>query len=308
MPQPTITVPIDRERVAVRAFLRWVDQGEPRPGDPAADWFWAENRGTVEYLGGLLGPQAVAILVVPFDDDGLPIVEQIEGASGVLVDTGKAHLLFTAEHVIAYFAQQLRDNPQRQTRLLLLGTDGSTPVDISSWPVRDRHRAIDFAVIAVPQSFDPVAIGRRFYGGIGWSHRRARRDETAVVVGFPGIHRRIEMRQLPGRTVISVRSGLATVFDFVSSVSDRHFVMADESGFRQQIEAPFPLQAFGPQGGMSGGPAFVREGDQFVLMGCRYEGSRIAMDDEEGHRATAYIAHCDFVQEDGTLDHGRIVF
>src|SRR5947208_12949825 len=101
-----------------------------------------------------------------------------------------------------------------------------------------------------------------------------------MFVGFPGLHRKV--------FAASVVNHFTPFCDFVSSSSERQFVMADESGARVVSRFRAYLASFGPTGGVSGSPVFVVRGRRLVLAGVLTEGG-------DGHRTPFFAAHAHFV-------------
>jgi hypothetical protein len=186
-------------------------------------------------------------------------------------------------------------------------TNGQRPHNITQWTVIDESDTIDVATIDVPRGFDERDQGKTSLAFV--PPVRAEKGEPCIFFGFPGLHRLLvdaDGKELPadaaasaGAPAVGVRLGLSPISDFVVSVSERHFVIADEEGEREVYEYRPGLKAFGPTGGVSGASVFVRRDDALVIAGVMYEGG-------EGTDATFYVAHADFLRDDGTLDHSRI--
>ena len=168
----------------------------------------------------------------------------------------------------------------------ILAGHNAPPIDISSWKIIDSDRDIDIVTIAIPENFDPKTINKSFCRPQSWPPKRVARGEVALFVGMPGIHRKI----ISG----GIRNHFTPVCDSVSSVSNRHFVLADENG-RNQFEYQTGLPAFGPTGGVSGAPVFINREKQLILSGVVYEGG-------ETEQATFFAAHADFINSDWTIN------
>lgn len=209
----------------------------------------------------------------------------IDQGSGVLLRTESSRFILTAKHVV--------DGYRNKPLVAALGaTAGQPPRDITRWTIIDESGALDVATIAVPRDFDERDIGKTALRVL-FPLPRVQKGDPVVFFGFAGLHRRPQ----PG----ALRVALSAVSDFVVSVSDRGFVIADEKGEREVIEFTKGLAPFGPTGGVSGGNVFVQRGGVFCICGVVYEGG-------EGSDAWFWAAHADFLQLDGSLDHTRIPF
>ena len=98
----------------------------------------------------------------------------------------------------------------------------------------------------------------------------------------------------------TVSSGYISFCDFVTSVSERHFLLCDETISRQLIEYK-KQDEIDKLGGLSGCPAFISRNGHDDLAGFVYESS-------DGITATIFIAHADFIKQDGTIDQSKIPF
>lgn len=243
------------------------------PGVPTT----AEYAAWVEAIARRLLRHVVPLQVL--DAKNLTPAGILAGGTGGLVKTERRRFVLTAAHV----AEALK----REGVLgLLSGGGGSNPVDISSWSVIASDDDLDLATIAVPESFDPAPLQKMFYAPTAWAPPRANREDVAFFVGFPGLHREI--------FTASVLNHAAPFCDFVSSSSDRHFVLADQEGERVVLEYKKQLAQFGPTGGVSGSPVFISTGGELVLAGVLKEGG-------EGHDTVFFAAHAGYVRPDGEI-------
>src|SRR6185369_11208594 len=88
---------------------------------------------------------------------------------------------------------------------------------------------------------------------------------------------------------------LAGVSDFVVSVSDRHFVIADEHGERTRQKGKRPRST----AGMSGAPVFIASGNRLPeWAGILYEGIDMS--------GPLFATHSDVISRDGHIDGGRV--
>lgn len=226
-------------------------------------------------------PYTVSVLILKQSDltpDGI-----IANGTGSLVEIGESRFLITAKHVADEFS--------KPDLVGVIGGHGAPPVDVSNWRIIDSDSRIDVATIEVPHAFDPGTIQKQFHKPDGWPPQRAQRDEVAVFLGVPGIHRRTKTD--------GVINHVTPFCDFVSSASTRHFIMACE-GQRHVVKFDDKLPDFGSTGGVSGAPVFIYRKKKLVFCGIIYEG-------DETEKATFFAAHADFVKADGMLDKGIIL-
>lgn len=242
------------------------------PNDPAVASLIAEGR-----------PHAVSILIL---DRGLGLGNPacvVDQGSGLLLRTESTRFILTAKHVIDGY---------RGRHVGALGaTSGQNPVDITNWRVIDESAYLDLATIEVPRGFDERDIGKLSLN-VAFPLPRAQEGEACLFFGFPGLHRRVESGGL--------RVGLSPICDFVVSVSERGFVIADELGEREAVDFQGgALPPFGPTGGVSGGAVMVRRGTALTVCGIVYEGG-------DGVETPFFGAHANALRADGTLDHSMI--
>ncbi len=221
----------------------------------------------------------VATVLAVHAHDPTPTGIVCGGTTG-LVSLPDRRVLVTAKHV----ADRARSPGMRS---LLTGT--GPPLDITGWEIIASNEDLDLATIAIPDTFDPESIEKRCFTPRTWPPARAVRGDRAFFVGFAGIHR----ETVPG----GVRQHAAVFYDFVSSASDRHFLLADEERVRAVSEFVRGLEPFGATGGMSGAPVFVNRDGEFDLSGVLYEGG-------DGPDATFFVAHAAHIAADGTIDWG----
>jgi hypothetical protein len=204
----------------------------------------------------------------------------LAGGTGALIETPARRFILTAAHVV----RALGGN---RVTALLSGGGGSNPVDISAWRQIAIDDDLDIGTIAIPPEFDPTPLGKTFYAPKpAWALANAVRGDVAFFVGFPGLHRQV--------FTAAVVNNASPFCDFVSSASERQFVMADEKGERVVARYREHLAKFGPTGGISGAPVFVPRGRRLTLAGVLKEGG-------EGHATTFFAAHARFVMADGQV-------
>lgn len=250
-----------------------------RPGDDSEnDIFYA--------MAQAIRPHVCPIFLLPHVDAGP--TEIIANGTATLLDTGKRRLILTCWHVWDSFCRRRRADPS--ITLVLAVGDGRSPFVINDAEMIDGdHKDIDLAVLSFAPLETILATEKRFFEAPAWPPRPPAVGEVACVAGFPGHHRQVQ----EDKTGVTFHFTL--VVDFVTSVSDRHFVLVDEGLERKERRVNASLSTLGCLGGMSGGPAFVNRKDGLELLGMIYEAS-------EGKNATYYVAHAHFIGADGQLD------
>ena len=251
-----------------------------------------------------------ALVIKPETDSPADVI-----ANGTFsyVDTGEKTLLVTCDHVVAEF-EGLR--AEDATIEFCWGPgQGQRPKQITHCPPLDRNAVVDICTydVCVPDGLD--TIGKCFFKRESWPPPRVQVGDTVIGIGFPGKHRGSDTRE--GQV------GLVLVASFVSgqvsSVSDRHFTIADEDCTRSSIQ--LGDKSFETSwGGMSGGVFFKILGEnQYDLAGFMKEGGSSLVLDTAGTpaseedslkdlNATLFVSHADFILSNGKLDHHLIPY
>ena len=165
---------------------------------------------------------AVPLLAYPHDNP--EINGWLTGGTGVLVQTPLTRVLVTANHVVNEF-ESLRRTAQIDT---FLGGKNAAPVDITGWEVLDRHERLDICIIRVPDAFDSATINKSFYIADFSRASRSEIDDEVLIIGFPGAHRTA--------TGSVIHARMVQIIDFVKSVSELQFVVADPENGREIVE------------------------------------------------------------------------
>jgi Trypsin-like peptidase domain len=208
----------------------------------------------------------------------------ISNATGSLVDTGRRKLLITNHHVRSRFLSCRQDNPH--AKLTMSGAHGKLLLDISDAEVLDLDKDVDLAVFRIPDEHVRQQ-GKKWKIVQPWPPRRPEKGMTAILLGYPGQGRSVEGDILGARAL-----SLALP---VVSVSDRHFVLVDESQDAHILvpEEQAPLTHFG---GISGSAVYVghtaKPQEAIGLCGFAYE---------EGPGGAIYVAHADHINADGYI-------
>ena len=210
----------------------------------------------------------------------------VANATGTLINTGTNQFLVTNHHVYAEF-QSHQDN-NSHSKLIMSGADGTRFLDISKAKCLGVDKALDLAVLSIP----PLTVftqKKLFLCPEKWPPPRAEKGMLAVLVGYPGAGRKVEQSGALGVSPLS--AGMRVV-----SVSERHFVIADEDQ-DAHVFVPKGQKALTNFGGISGSGVYVIRprrvtSDDIWLAGFVYE---------EGLGHTLMVAHADHINEDGTI-------
>jgi hypothetical protein len=210
----------------------------------------------------------------------------VNQASGMLLATDKADMLVTCGHVYDAFLELRAKDPT--TRLAMSGAEGKEFIDISPATVLGKEGDPDLATLAVPK-FDAILSGKAHAHFTSWPMRRAEKGMMGYLIAYPG--------QL---TIVTRGSASKPLMEFarpVVSMSERHFVLHDESGDVVQTYAQNAPEVT-KLGGISGCAVWIySKGDEsnppdFFLGGFAYQASGVD---------TVFVAHADFINADGTI-------
>jgi hypothetical protein len=209
--------------------------------------------------------------------------------TGSLVDTGAGKLLVTNHHVYEEFKRRRNELPCSQ--LVMSGVDGRPFVDISNQPCIASDEFYDLAVLAISPSIVEQQ-GKKFRLTPAWPPQRPKEGIRVVTVGYPGQGRHVLASDALGVAPLSIGRS-------VTSISERHFVMADQTQ-DAYTHVPEGLKALTSYGGISGSAVYSvhRIRDRVVdyrLCGFVYE---------QGIGHTLMVAHADHINADGTIRTG----
>ena len=201
-----------------------------------------------------------------------------------MVRTPLNTLLITADHVL----REIEALRQKLDVVVLLGGTSAPPVDVSDWPIINHNARIDICIIQAPPGFDPTEINKSFYIGEFDRSPIARKDDEALIIGFPREHR------AASGSIINTR--MLPIIDFVRSVSEERFIVADEENEREVLLNPFGLKIPEHMGGASGAPVFrFAPGDQNELIGIFTGGG-------DGLHGIYFCTHAKFITNAGVID------
>lgn len=225
-----------------------------------------EQRTELRELGTLLKRFiGSALIIAPKTDTPKDVVGN---GTFSYVDTGEQKLLVTCAHVFDEFKAAKDEDPSTVLGWGLV--DGGPPTILKGIEPLDHDRAtIDVCTFKAEVVGGIEAVGRNWVRPAKWPVDRVEVGDLVIGVGFPGRHRRIETRD-GKEALVMVMSFIAAP---VSSVSERHFVLADEAADRWSAQLD-PERKYGVSwGGMSGGVFFkVLEENHYELAGFLYEG------------------------------------
>jgi len=208
-------------------------------------------------------------------------------ATVALLDTGLKKVMVTCCHVWEEFLNFRVSTPTACLCTVFVSGWGQ-PIVISDEALIDSDAGIDLVVLqASPEAWNMGY--KEFYRIERWPIPKARVDDPIAFIGFPG-----------GGRHTSDRVGNFTYSAFglsVSDVSERKLLIAGKSNDKRGLfdnhgnRIPAILM-----GGLSGSPAYVRDGKaRFLLTGFVQMG-RTSSDD-------IFLTHASFLNSDGTLKH-----
>jgi hypothetical protein len=215
-----------------------------------------------------------------------PVAEDvIANATGSFVNTGQNDLLVTYHHVYDKFQSLRQENPH--ARLTMSGVHGSRFQDISDVKVLGLDEDLDLAVLHVPAPY-VFGQGKLFFPTEIWPPRRPEVGTLTALIGYPGEGRKAEGGVLG---VSPLSAGLLVV-----SVSERHFVLAEENQDAHVLipDGQSPLTHFG---GISGSAVYAMSKNfdpsgSIELCGFVYE---------QGPGRAILVAHADHINADGSI-------
>ncbi len=221
----------------------------------------------------------------------------IHTASGALVYTGEKYLLVTCYHVWNKFREHMAEHPDALVAAVL----GAGPATVvSSFPLSDEAQALDISILDVTGSEFAKEVANRFATVPEWPPARAVAGDSIVVIGFPGSDKKAVLDQAG---VEAVQFSTTSLMFVVTSVSDRHIVLADVENARREIK--LSEDDMGPDfsfGGMSGCPAFVSRSGRFDFAGIMYEGP------DRDYRSLFFLSHATFITKTGKIDWSQAPF
>jgi hypothetical protein len=210
----------------------------------------------------------------------------VDQGTGMLLATGKTEMLVTCGHVYDKFLELRENDPT--TRLAMSGAAGKEFLDISTATVLGKETEPDLATLAIPR-IDANGAGKAHALFTPWPPRRAEKGMMGYLIGYPG-----EL------IVVTKETASKPVMEFarpVVSVSERHFVLHDESGDVVQTYAE-GMPTVTRLGGISGCAVWIYSREpgeglaKFWLGGFAYQARGTD---------TVLVAHADFINADGSI-------
>ncbi len=214
--------------------------------------------------------------------------EIIHSGTMSFIDTGNTLLCVTSGHVFSKYLELRSTNSE--TVLAVTGAYGTRPVATDEWVLIDSDTSnLDIAILRPPDPNLASYLGKVWFRSADWPTRPPVVGDLACHLGFPGAYRQPRGDGL----------GLATVcvVDYVTSISDRHIVLANEELERVLIKHNPEFEDTGSLAGMSGSAVYVYQEDNkdLRLVGFVYEAG-------VGKDAMLFASTSEYIRSDGTLD------
>ena len=243
-------------------------------------------RDSYESFASELSKFTAPVFILPSLDSNIDQI--IANGTLTLIDTGRAKVWVTCRHVWECFHEEQKRNPDAVICAYLGREFGG--FCFKKLEVLDESKALDLVIFYPPIETTGTKSDRIYFRIPRWPISRIRVGETITVLGYPGC-----CRQRIGNVY---EFGFSFVGYRVSSVSERHFALANEGQNRTYLfndsDSKEPLS----MAGMSGGPAFAFRPGWVELVGLLYEGF-------DSHNSL-FLSHALFLRENGTLDHAKI--
>lgn len=202
-----------------------------------------------------------------------------------LVDTGKKKLLITCFHVWEQFQEYKREVPGGCLCTVFANGFGH-PINLVEEPL-DQDAGIDLVVFEAKPALWNMGY-KEFYRVERWPIPRAKANDPIAFVGFPGACR--------NTTADFGNFGYSSFGLVVSDVSDRKLVIAGRYSDGCLLDNDGNKLPPISMGGLSGCPAYVRDGKARFLLAGFVQMGRTSCDD-------LFLTHATFLNPDGTLKH-----
>jgi hypothetical protein len=242
-------------------------------------------------LTELFRPYVGMLFFAPADNLS-PTTVRFNGTAS-FVDTGSAKVVVTCAHVLRRFRELRLEEPELD--MFITGSSTNHVLRLEeTYLVSDGGKSVDLAVFKFPNPDQVLDLGKCYFQAAPWPPLRPEVGRTAIIAGFQGEHREARENAL--------RINLTVFCDLITSVSDRHLVLADESATRVCVKLNQDLGDLGLLGGLSGSAVFTTDSDNSArLAGFLYETG-------SGTDATVFAIHADFLNDDGTINRRRIAW
>ena len=210
-------------------------------------------------------------------------------ATMTLLDTGERKLFVTCYHVWEKFQKYKAED---SGTLMLIGRgDGEELMHFNDAEYVDGDKDnLDIAILSFPYLKEVEKGEKRFYKAKNWPPENVSKGEVVGFLGYPGVGRGTHKTDRKG-----IFSGIGLWVDFVTSVSDRHSVIADEKNEREREVYINSFKESGALGGISGSSVYVFRDKEYVLVGFVYEGG-------EGMHSPVFASHASFINANGKID------
>jgi hypothetical protein len=213
----------------------------------------------------------------------------VNRATFSLVEIGGRHFFITCAHVLEKFAEIQAKYPNAQ---LAAYTTIPYFMELSGFHLVDSEsKILDVAIFRWRE--DRVELPGRFFIPYAGSYLAdPAKNEPVIIVGYPSDI--VEVG--PWRAELSY---MQIIFP-VSSVSDRHVVLANENGQRKFRDEFYPEQTGINLGGLSGSPAYVLRNQRYRFIGIVKECL------EADH--TILISRLGCLSSQGTIDRSQMPY
>lgn len=264
-----------------------------------SNWYFPKHRKDVDFtkfdemmrpqylaFAKQIGRYTTACFVLPTASSKFG--EMLAYGTFTFLDTGKTKVWVTCYHFVKEYEALLKTYPDAVLCIGMGPNHGS--LLLSDVQIVDYEEKIDLAIIHVPfQEIAPES-DCAFFQVREWPLQRVKVGACVTVIGYPKCHVEFDAdgKLTTGRSWLGFQ---------VSSVSDRHFVLANQHRDRTYMYRDESTTSAAPLllPGMSGSPAFCRTPNGLHLVGFLYEGN-----DSDG---TIFCTHASFLTEDGVIDH-----
>ena len=208
----------------------------------------------------------------------------LTGGTEVLVETPINRFAITADHVIC----EIENLAKQKDIVTLAGGTHTSPIDISDWKVIDRDKRLDICILQVPEAFAAESANLAFLSIDFTAESCVMENDKILIIGFPQEHR--------NASGIVINARMLPIVDFVRSVSELRFVVADPDNEREVLINPSGLATPMHMGGASGAPAFRITSDH------KYELIGIFTGGLDGINGAYLCTHIKFLTNTGQID------
>ena len=232
------------------------------------------------------GQSAFCVPVIILESDQALPRDILCSGSMTLIQTPQRQIFVTSHHVWAKYLE-VKQRCSSAVFSAYLGSVYGFVVLTALEYLDGDEKTLDMAILHTPGIGNIPLVDKGFFRIPTWPIPKACVGEAVMTVGYPSVHRGL----LPN----GIDLGYSHFGFSISSVSERHFVAANELNDRLFAQKDSGDPNVFSIGGMSGSPAFIYRDRITHLVGFLYEG-------ETSHN-TIFFSHAAFLKPDGTLDH-----